>query len=226
MHRAIETNYKGYRFRSRLEARWAVFFDAMRIEWMYEPEGFESTTADGGGVRYLPDFYLPQSGTWVEVKGKWTLDDAKKILNILDFDSPLWNFIDSGYKLNYEAIDIIGLKHDGRGLLLLSDIPKINYGRVFFPMLQHKKGVVLSYAELEGYVSRAPIDAVDLARQINGFTYFDPCLDKFSSSDQDVLEVFQAQAIAVECKLARPELRNALNKARSARFEHGEAVFP
>ena len=25
----IETAYKGYRFRSRLEARWAVFFDAI-----------------------------------------------------------------------------------------------------------------------------------------------------------------------------------------------------
>jgi hypothetical protein len=27
--KAIETSYKGYRFRSRLEARWAVFFDAL-----------------------------------------------------------------------------------------------------------------------------------------------------------------------------------------------------
>ena len=29
--KAIETYYKGYRFRSRLEARWAVFFDAAGI---------------------------------------------------------------------------------------------------------------------------------------------------------------------------------------------------
>ena len=27
--RPIETHYNGYRFRSRLEARWAVFFEAM-----------------------------------------------------------------------------------------------------------------------------------------------------------------------------------------------------
>ena len=33
----IETIYKGYRFRSRLEARWAVFFDALGIEYEYEP---------------------------------------------------------------------------------------------------------------------------------------------------------------------------------------------
>ena len=55
MHaRAIETRYKGYRFRSRLEARWAVFFDALGLKWEYEPEGFELE----GGVRYLPDFRL------------------------------------------------------------------------------------------------------------------------------------------------------------------------
>ena len=54
--KAIETEYNGYRFRSRLEARWAVFFDAAKIKYEYEPEGFE--LADG--TRYLPDFYLPE----------------------------------------------------------------------------------------------------------------------------------------------------------------------
>ena len=28
----IETTYNGYKFRSRLEARWAVFFDSAEIE--------------------------------------------------------------------------------------------------------------------------------------------------------------------------------------------------
>jgi len=64
--KAIETRYRGYRFRSRLEARWAVFFDALEIRWLYEPEGFELSD----GTRYLPDFHLPDfgGGTWVEVK--------------------------------------------------------------------------------------------------------------------------------------------------------------
>ena len=35
--RAIETSYDGYRFRSRLEARWAVFFNEAGIEYQYEP---------------------------------------------------------------------------------------------------------------------------------------------------------------------------------------------
>lgn len=59
----IETIYNGYRFRSRLEARWAVFFDEMEIKYEYEPEGFEID-----GEKYLPDFYLPELETYVEVK--------------------------------------------------------------------------------------------------------------------------------------------------------------
>ena len=39
--RAIQTEYKGYRFRSRLEARWAVFFDTLGVKWEYEPEGYD-----------------------------------------------------------------------------------------------------------------------------------------------------------------------------------------
>lgn len=61
----IETIYNGYRFRSRLEARWAVFFRAVGLEYQYEPEGFEMD-----GIRYLPDFYLPSIDRWFEIKGK------------------------------------------------------------------------------------------------------------------------------------------------------------
>lgn len=63
-YRGLETNYNSYRFRSRLEARWAVFFDALRLPYRYEPEGFDL----GNGVYYLPDFWLPGLQLWVEVK--------------------------------------------------------------------------------------------------------------------------------------------------------------
>lgn len=61
--KAIETRYKGYRMRSRLEARWAVFFDAWSGDrWEYESEGF-----DLGEVGwYLPDFRF-RAG-WGEIK--------------------------------------------------------------------------------------------------------------------------------------------------------------
>lgn len=61
--KAIETHYNGYKFRSRLEARWAVFFDEAGIEYQYEPKGFTN-----GKDCYLPDFYLPEHNTYVEVK--------------------------------------------------------------------------------------------------------------------------------------------------------------
>ena len=67
--KAIETYYNGYRFRSRLEARWAVFFDEMNIKYEYEPEGFEEENEKGHKIRYLPDFYLPESKLYAEVKG-------------------------------------------------------------------------------------------------------------------------------------------------------------
>ena len=71
----IETKYKGYRFRSRLEARWAVFFDVLGIEWEYEIEGFD--LGDAGW--YLPDFWLPQFKAFVEIKP--TIESAKSELN-------------------------------------------------------------------------------------------------------------------------------------------------
>lgn len=80
----IETTYNGYRFRSRLEARWAVFFDAMGIKYEYEPQGvvFED------GTKYLPDFLLyvrhrSYTDEWepvyAEVKGVMGAKDLHKI---------------------------------------------------------------------------------------------------------------------------------------------------
>ena len=65
MIQPIETIYKGYRFRSRLEARWAVFFDTTGIKWEYEPEGY-----DIDGTWYLPDFRLETAWEtlWLEIK--------------------------------------------------------------------------------------------------------------------------------------------------------------
>ncbi|MBO4854121.1 MAG: hypothetical protein J5482_03110 [Oscillospiraceae bacterium] len=64
--KAIDTEYKGYLFRSRLEARWAVFFDAIGLHWEYEPEGIVLSD----GTQYLPDFFLPDFHCYFEVKRK------------------------------------------------------------------------------------------------------------------------------------------------------------
>ncbi len=72
--KAIETKYRGCRFRSRLEARWAVFFDALKIRWEYEVEGFELND----GSWYLPDFWLPTFGGGMFVEVKPSGDDFDK----------------------------------------------------------------------------------------------------------------------------------------------------
>jgi hypothetical protein len=73
--KAIETKAFGHRFRSRLEARWALFFEEMEMGWEYEPEGFEID-----GICYLPDFrvWTPFcKPIWYEVKPKTVLHDHK-----------------------------------------------------------------------------------------------------------------------------------------------------
>lgn len=62
----IETRAYGCRFRSRLEARYAVFMTKLGVEWKYEPEGFALESGN-----YLPDFFLPRvgrNGAWLEIK--------------------------------------------------------------------------------------------------------------------------------------------------------------
>jgi hypothetical protein len=70
----IPTKYKGIEFRSRLEARWAYYWDLIGLEWMYEFEGF-----DLDGEWYLPDFYIPKWG-YIEIKpeGGVTEDALRK----------------------------------------------------------------------------------------------------------------------------------------------------
>ncbi|SEB29763.1 hypothetical protein SAMN04490357_0025 [Streptomyces misionensis] len=65
---AVPTTYAGTRFRSRLEADWAITLNGLGIAWDYEPELITLPS----GTQYVPDFWLPEIGTWLEVKGPHT----------------------------------------------------------------------------------------------------------------------------------------------------------
>jgi hypothetical protein len=56
--------HSDYPMRSHSETRWAAMMDFLGIRWIYEPGVYR--TIHGG---YLPDFYLPDAGVFVEVKG-------------------------------------------------------------------------------------------------------------------------------------------------------------
>lgn len=64
MIKPITTYYRGYKMKSRLEARWAAFFTAMGLTWVYEPEGFDMKEAGW----YLPDFWIEDLQLYVEIK--------------------------------------------------------------------------------------------------------------------------------------------------------------
>jgi hypothetical protein len=93
--KALETVYKGVRFRSRIEARHAILFDQLEIKWEYEPEGFKMKT-EKGTICYLPDFYLPEvylrgfikPGVYFEVKPSYSnAEESQEKFN--NFDGPL-----------------------------------------------------------------------------------------------------------------------------------------
>jgi hypothetical protein len=98
----IETRYAGCRFRSRLEARWAVFFDDLEIPWEYEPEGF-----DLPGGAYLPDFRLsmnhPDGPLWFEVK-----PPAVRSASVID---PRWSELTEATGLNLSVM--FGMHRNG-----------------------------------------------------------------------------------------------------------------
>ena len=61
---ALPTKYNGVEYRSRTEARWAVFFDSLNITHRYEDRLLDLSD----GSKYLPDFYLDEFDAFLEVK--------------------------------------------------------------------------------------------------------------------------------------------------------------
>lgn len=66
--------YKGIQMRSTWEVAYAKYLDRKEIKWQYESETFELSK----GSTYTPDFYLPETDTYVEIKGRWYKDAKKK----------------------------------------------------------------------------------------------------------------------------------------------------
>lgn len=83
---AIKTEYKGYCFDSRTEARWAVFFDACGVNWEYRSKTFDL----GDRGKYRPDFLLhgvagrAGGDLYVEVKACANDERVKKITAFIE----------------------------------------------------------------------------------------------------------------------------------------------
>ena len=92
----------GQYFRSEWEAAYARYLNANDVEWTYEPRTFEISKT----MNYTPDFYLPESNEWVEVKGYWDETSILKCelfeqrypeLSLVKIDSTNYNTIAAYY---------------------------------------------------------------------------------------------------------------------------------
>lgn len=89
-HKPIPTTYNETTYRSRLEARWALFFDQLGFLVSYEPFRIENN-----GASWVPDFYIMHGidpgdgdgGILIEIKPSMPNDEYLKYLqNIRDLD--------------------------------------------------------------------------------------------------------------------------------------------
>lgn len=204
----IETLYKGYRFRSRLEARWAVFLDTLGVKWEYEPEGFELPS----GRRYLPDFKVNCHGTrgecydkpsfplYIEVKGVMTEADAAKIKEFSGL-SKIDEWIESP-KGDLPAIE--------NAVLIVGNIPEQTdrYGcggtsSLRFGSYERMNGIDIypfNYETIDG----DHFAAYPTAWQGRFYLMGDDC-NYVNEEGERLMDI-------------------ALNRARQARFEHGENI--
>lgn len=163
----IETHYKGYAFRSRLEARWAVYFDAIEIKWDYEPQGFELPNTE----RYLPDFVLHTKvgPVFAEVKPQGDItqfDKAKMFIRYSPIGAklvclagvPIVGFYQMFMKISMEKFE----KHynDGKHNYMLDDGLVAKY----WVCVCKEYGIVSRYYDDIDYCIDGIEDAVELAR--------------------------------------------------------------
>ncbi len=84
--KAIPTLYRGVQFRSRLEAKWAAFFDAMGWPWQYEP-------FDLAG--WIPDFLI---GRHIVAEIKPVTSYPNEVIREIDAALPVERDIDGRYE--------------------------------------------------------------------------------------------------------------------------------
>ena len=198
--KAIQTHYKGYRFRSRLEARWAVFFDALGVKWEYEKQGYSLPSGP-----YLPDFWLPlQAGYqrtqfprgcyWVEIKPVRPTEDEINLLMELTRVTGHNSFLVAG---SVGDDDLTTYKAS-----CIRDIQSLDYWiHDACPQLQTSAG------ELRHDDSgRFHPDDFAAALRCESDLSFPPFCEITSLTSRPYCDVYDA----------------AVSAARSARFEHGE----
>lgn len=196
--KAIETVYNGYRFRSRLEARWAVFFDALGIEYQYELEGFEL----GNGIKYLPDFRVKSNffTGWIEIKPQFPNEiEIEKAIQLSMSGDPVIIFIGEPYLELVTIKDVnkaYGITAIDGHLICDKEVPSADY--LFWGIMEEK---IAPYSLLST-VRNMQLSISELI------------------SDIAIVELAGEK---LRKAITHPKVLRAYKIARQARFEHGES---
>jgi hypothetical protein len=202
--KAIETIYKGYRFRSRLEARWAVFFDAVGVPFEYEKEGFDL----GKGAWYLPDFWLPSLKLWVEIKSELTWVEH----NVPDCSAFASSQIDKLYSC--PELDLMRRFRDCQSWPVACIVGQPGEHRIWFFAWDMSDSSAGNYEDDDAFwcISKGQValnvHIVSPHRNIYADTLYGPILEHF--------------IYARDYGYVLEPIENALTHARQARFEYGE----
>lgn len=201
----IETYYRGYRFRSRSEARWAVLFTRLGVAWEYEKEGFDL----GALGPYLPDFWLRDFGWW-EVKGSNPSEQECLKVATLSEQTHLPGFISWGRvaALSGDTLDDEDLLENRTG------------AAVHIPLAWLSEFVGCEHPCVNGWISM--IEWVQC--RICGHIYPDsPILS--ASFRTNIGECGHGHQVASDGRysgISTDTVKAAYRAAQSARFEHGE----
>jgi hypothetical protein len=215
---AIETSYKGYMFRSRLEARWAVFFDALDFLWRYEPEGFD---LDELGW-YLPDFLAVPPGigpSWIEIKPFLFTEGKNKPEFALNVSETLNRFT----KLIHVQITDLPYQHYCGLILAGPPGEKTISGLISVPMFLRDDRTPVIGKSMTAAVSFAVcpscgrVCCLGMGDKESGHNVICTCLIKDGQQAKMTLKDKY-----LEKYVRAPQLMAAYDAARSARFEHGE----
>ena len=195
----IQTQYDGYLFRSRLEARWAVFFDNAKIAYEYEPEGF-----DLNGEYYLPDFYLPDFQIYVEIK---------------PFRKDVVHHVGDGNKWEEKCRKFRDCT--GKAILICYGDPATNLYHLLF-CFDIKDGS--SAGASSWFATFAPEEGTDeamlLVEPLQGDRYI--CIDEWFNENPRVTDAgnWDKAFRDRDCNKWLNRIDEARIKARQARFEH------
>lgn len=203
---ALPTVYNGANYYSRLEAKWACFFENANIKFTYEAQGYSIND----NTKYNPDFYFPDYDIYGEVKGniKYWQKDIERASKFLASKSPF------------------------KGIMIFGDIPEYftDRGSVYwFPFLYYDPltdGPEMTYVPIidtvDGGIIKTDLIVSSRLRKpfsINSRSPYELIIPVF---DEDIPSLLNEKRFPIMLSdFPTPHLQKGLAKARSRIFQEG-----